>query len=663
MKINSRLLQRVTRPLNQPGIMNHRMADRLIERYERLVNRLPLLDQQMSRWSAIANLETEQVPIVYAQTPLEEGETPTPKGFPSGDAARTLQPQTTPRESDALSPVTISPSPPSQPETPFTNPSPQGNTESLIEAKLEATQGDIEEIAQPKKNLFDAQVQPFEDHSATATPANPEIPTTVVYGEDAPPLVPTPQEKSSQQTVNAPSEMPFVETSPHQSSSQVGERGEKTTVSGNGEDAPPLVPTQPESQSQHLPLLQLAVQPTPESIIQAKYDTTASLTPVFTPVKAESPWVASEFPTSTQSSDSFETLVCDLPLTSQTSIPTAHTSVTSPQLSSTPLSSPIQRPAFINLRQNLEIIGDRAAPPEGNHPLVENPVTSPEIAPSWPASTLASVTENQPLDWITPDTPILAETPNPASPAAHSNRETTATVAPSTGPSTPAPVVIPKKAANTVSAFPPQDQKQALAQPHLTSLQTSTSTPVVFAQRPETLTENPTEKATNSQPKPPTVPLTFPTTQESAHPANDVTTPLTQVEPEMNPAISALPTIQIDSQLTPPTLETLVLSHAMKPQADSIASTQKIHSSTPTTAHPIPKQSTEATVPRSPPSTQQNPPNASPSGQQAQSATKQTVTQNAPPEINLDALVAKVERKVLRRLVVESERRGKHKWR
>jgi len=67
MNLDPKLVQRLTRPIHQPGVTNHRMADRLIDRAERLVNRLPLLDQQLARWSAIADLETEDIPIVYAQ--------------------------------------------------------------------------------------------------------------------------------------------------------------------------------------------------------------------------------------------------------------------------------------------------------------------------------------------------------------------------------------------------------------------------------------------------------------------------------------------------------------------------------------------------------------------------------------------------------------------
>jgi hypothetical protein len=44
------------------------MSEGLLERFQALENRLPLLDQQLNRWSTIVELDAEQVPIVYAQS-------------------------------------------------------------------------------------------------------------------------------------------------------------------------------------------------------------------------------------------------------------------------------------------------------------------------------------------------------------------------------------------------------------------------------------------------------------------------------------------------------------------------------------------------------------------------------------------------------------------
>jgi hypothetical protein len=68
MNFDPRLVQRLTRPLKRPGVTNHRMAEGLLERFQILGNRLPLLERQLSRWSSIAELDAGQVPIIYAQS-------------------------------------------------------------------------------------------------------------------------------------------------------------------------------------------------------------------------------------------------------------------------------------------------------------------------------------------------------------------------------------------------------------------------------------------------------------------------------------------------------------------------------------------------------------------------------------------------------------------
>jgi len=49
MNFDPRLVQRLTRPLKRPGVTNHRMSEGLLERFQALENRLPLLDQQLNR--------------------------------------------------------------------------------------------------------------------------------------------------------------------------------------------------------------------------------------------------------------------------------------------------------------------------------------------------------------------------------------------------------------------------------------------------------------------------------------------------------------------------------------------------------------------------------------------------------------------------------------
>ncbi len=65
--LNPRLVNRLTRPLRQPGMMNMGMSQRIINRCDRFLNRLPLLNQQMQRWGNTNTLSSDDIPIVYAQ--------------------------------------------------------------------------------------------------------------------------------------------------------------------------------------------------------------------------------------------------------------------------------------------------------------------------------------------------------------------------------------------------------------------------------------------------------------------------------------------------------------------------------------------------------------------------------------------------------------------
>ncbi|MGK7915645.1 MAG: hypothetical protein AB4038_08870, partial [Prochloraceae cyanobacterium] len=61
------LVNRLTRPLRQPGMMKMAMSQRIINRCDRFLNRLPLLSQQIQRWGNTKTLSSDSVPIVYAQ--------------------------------------------------------------------------------------------------------------------------------------------------------------------------------------------------------------------------------------------------------------------------------------------------------------------------------------------------------------------------------------------------------------------------------------------------------------------------------------------------------------------------------------------------------------------------------------------------------------------
>ncbi len=61
------LVNRLHRPLRQPRMMKMAMGQRIINRCDRFLNRLPLLGQQMQRWGNTNTLSSESMPIVYAQ--------------------------------------------------------------------------------------------------------------------------------------------------------------------------------------------------------------------------------------------------------------------------------------------------------------------------------------------------------------------------------------------------------------------------------------------------------------------------------------------------------------------------------------------------------------------------------------------------------------------
>ncbi|HBB31331.1 MAG TPA: hypothetical protein DC064_05915, partial [Cyanobacteria bacterium UBA9273] len=66
-----KLLQRLTRPLVKPGVINPGMARQIILRSQLFANRLPLLAIAQRHYNR-AESQTEQLPIVYARSlPLE----------------------------------------------------------------------------------------------------------------------------------------------------------------------------------------------------------------------------------------------------------------------------------------------------------------------------------------------------------------------------------------------------------------------------------------------------------------------------------------------------------------------------------------------------------------------------------------------------------------
>ncbi|MBE9256072.1 hypothetical protein [Dolichospermum sp. LEGE 00246] len=65
--LDPKLVRRLNNPLMKQGVIDGRMARRIIERSPDILEKLPLLAQQMQRWSTNIHLESESTPIVYVQ--------------------------------------------------------------------------------------------------------------------------------------------------------------------------------------------------------------------------------------------------------------------------------------------------------------------------------------------------------------------------------------------------------------------------------------------------------------------------------------------------------------------------------------------------------------------------------------------------------------------
>ncbi|WP_426589792.1 hypothetical protein [Dapis sp. BLCC M229] len=65
--LDDRLVNRLTRPLHQPGMIKWAMSQGIMNRCDRILNRVPLLSQQMGRWGNNTTVSYDPVPIVYAE--------------------------------------------------------------------------------------------------------------------------------------------------------------------------------------------------------------------------------------------------------------------------------------------------------------------------------------------------------------------------------------------------------------------------------------------------------------------------------------------------------------------------------------------------------------------------------------------------------------------
>jgi len=72
--LNPKLVHRLNNRLTKPGMINNGMAKKIIERSPDMLNRLPLLAQQMQRWSTTIDLESEPIPIVYVQNQAQRSQ-------------------------------------------------------------------------------------------------------------------------------------------------------------------------------------------------------------------------------------------------------------------------------------------------------------------------------------------------------------------------------------------------------------------------------------------------------------------------------------------------------------------------------------------------------------------------------------------------------------
>ncbi|MFN7517484.1 MAG: hypothetical protein ACK5QF_12875, partial [Dolichospermum sp.] len=72
--LNPQLLQRLVLLGQQPGIIKQDIGQKIIDRCDRFLNRLPLLSQYLQRWQGLNQMSVDSVPIVYALPALRESE-------------------------------------------------------------------------------------------------------------------------------------------------------------------------------------------------------------------------------------------------------------------------------------------------------------------------------------------------------------------------------------------------------------------------------------------------------------------------------------------------------------------------------------------------------------------------------------------------------------
>jgi hypothetical protein len=72
--LNPQLLQRLVLLGQEPGIIKQNIGQKIINRCDRFLNRLPLLSQYLQRWQGVNEMSVNSIPIVYALPRLQESE-------------------------------------------------------------------------------------------------------------------------------------------------------------------------------------------------------------------------------------------------------------------------------------------------------------------------------------------------------------------------------------------------------------------------------------------------------------------------------------------------------------------------------------------------------------------------------------------------------------
>jgi hypothetical protein len=76
--LDPKLIQRLLRPIERPGVINTDMGWEIVRRSQKFTNRLPLISHLTQRWNHKIGFQGEQIPIVYARSqPQKTAETST----------------------------------------------------------------------------------------------------------------------------------------------------------------------------------------------------------------------------------------------------------------------------------------------------------------------------------------------------------------------------------------------------------------------------------------------------------------------------------------------------------------------------------------------------------------------------------------------------------